>query len=94
MEYAILTDHWVSILRQIKDEAGHSAWQTEHLAKDILRYIRYTRFRQFALFTQRRGEEYERFIEKMVEKYPLEDVNAIIDNEEFWKTTLELASEY
>ncbi len=94
MEYAIITDHWVSILRQIKDEVRDSARQMEHLAKDILRHIRYTRFRQFALFTQRRGEEYEAFIEKMVEKHPLERVNAIIDNEEFWKTTLELASEY
>ena len=96
MEYAIITDHWTTIVRRVKDQAADiSSRQIETLAKDILRHIRRTRFRQYALFTQKRGEEYETFIEKMVEKYPLELVKSLVeDSEEFWETTLELASEY
>jgi len=91
MEYSLVSDHWTSLLREIKDETKQR-YKTESLANDILRYIRYTRFRQYNLFTQRRGEEYEKLIAILEESYPKELIERIIQDEEFWKTTLEFGA--
>ena len=91
MDYALVADHWSQIVRDLKD-ASKNAYDTEKLAQDILRYTRYTRFRQYNLFTQKRGEEFEKMMEILAEKHTLQPVQDMIADEDFWTITLELAS--
>jgi hypothetical protein len=72
----------------MKDEGD--PYQTERLAKDILRVIRNARFRQGLLFKQKRGEEYELFVEKLNREYDPELVKQTLDNDEFWEACFSL----
>jgi hypothetical protein len=72
----------------MKDEGD--PYQTERLAKDILRVIRNARFRQGLLFKQKRGEEYELFVEKLNTDYDAELVKQTLDNDEFWEACFSL----
>jgi hypothetical protein len=72
----------------MKDEGD--PYKTEQLAKDILRVIRNTRFRQALLFKQKRGEEYELFLEKLNKDYDPELVKQTLDNDEFWEACFSL----
>jgi hypothetical protein len=88
MEYLLVSDHWSSLLRHIKDETGQR-YKTENLANDILRYIRYHRFRQYNLFIQRRGEEYEKLMEDLLKNYEKELVDKLVLDDQFWNLTIE-----
>jgi SOS response regulatory protein OraA/RecX len=97
MEYYLLMDYWAQQVRDFKDsekEHGIDAYETESMARTILDYIRYTRFRQWNLFAQRRGEEYEKLIEKLVERgFDPTSVERFVEEEERWKTTLEMGAQ-
>lgn len=93
IELYILKDEWASIVRRLK-ESEKDAYTTELLARAILRHIEdpTIRIRQYNLFTQRRGEDYEKMLAKLEDMgFELEHIQRIIDDEDFWKTTLELA---
>jgi hypothetical protein len=93
MDYYLKLDHWGAIVRTMKDaekEFEIPAYTTELLAKDILRVIRVTRFRQGVLFKDHRGEEYEEFIEKLNSTYNPDAVKRAVDNEEFWEACFSL----
>jgi hypothetical protein len=91
MDYSLASDHWAQVVRDLKDSSTNP-YETERLAQDILRYARYTRFRQYALFSQKRGEEFEKMMEKLAEKYKLEEIQRVISDEDFWTITLEVSS--
>lgn len=97
MESYLKTEHWVSLLRDIKDKEktfGHSGYQIERIAKDILDFASYTRIRQYNLFTQKRGQDFEAMMAKLESKeYDMGIVQRMIEDEEFWKTTLDLAED-
>jgi len=88
MDYYLTLEHWSAIVRTMKDEGD--PYQTERLAKDILRVIRNARFRQGLLFKQKRGEEYELFVEKLNREYDPELVKQTLDNDEFWEACFSL----
>jgi hypothetical protein len=88
MDYYLTLEHWSAIVRTMKDEGD--PYQTERLAKDILRVIRNARFRQALLFKQKRGEEYELFLEKLNTEYDPELVKQTLDNDEFWEACFSL----
>jgi len=88
MDYYLTLEHWSAIVRTMKDEGD--PYQTERLAKDILRVIRNARFRQGLLFKQKRGEEYELFVEKLTTDYDPELVKHTLDNDEFWEACFSL----
>jgi hypothetical protein len=93
MDHYLTLDYWASIVRMMKDserEFDIPAYTTEQLAKDILRVIRNTRFRQAALFKEHRGEEYEMFIESLNSNYNAEAVKRAVENEEFWEACFSL----
>jgi methylase of polypeptide subunit release factors len=93
MDYYLTLDHWSSIVRQLKDdEREHDilAQATSDLAKDILLVIRSTRFKQGVLFKQKRGEEYEKFVEKLNDTYDHGAVKRILSNDEFWEVSFSL----
>jgi|Laugresp1bdmlbsn_1035097.scaffolds.fasta_scaffold30588_2 hypothetical protein len=97
MNHYLKLDNWASIVRDLKDSEkifGHEAYHTERICREILNYIRYTRLRQFTLFSQKRGEEYERLLAKL-QSYGFDSgsIMRIVENEQFWGMTLELGQE-
>ena len=96
MDYFLTLELWTSIVRKIKDEEEQEydvpAYRTGQLAKEILTFIRTARFRQGILFREKRGEEYERFVEKLKILYDSESVKRILDNDEFWEACFSLRS--
>jgi hypothetical protein len=93
MEYYLLQEHWSSLVRKFKDEE-ESKYDAEKLAMFILDYIRYTRIRQYNLFTQKRGEELERMMISIEQAgFSLDMARRYIEDDERWQTTLELADQ-
>lgn len=97
MEYFAIMDLWVQHVRDFKDaesRLGIENYSSEQLARAILRYIRTTRIRQWILFTQRRGDEFDHMIELLVEKgYELAAIRRFVDNEDLWTITLEFGEQ-
>ncbi len=91
MEYYLLQEHWSSIVRKFKDQEADK-YEAEKLALFILDYIRYTRMRQYNLFTQKRGEDFERMVDQaMKAEFPEDMLRRYVEDDERWQTTLELA---
>lgn len=96
MERYLLKDYWAQIVRNFKDsereDYGRSNRDTEELAKAILNYMIWTRIRQYTLFQQRRGEEYDRLLATLeAGGHDMEAAMRMILDDEFWNTTLRLA---
>ena len=95
MDYYLLQDNWSSLVRDMKDTErvfGIESYQTEQLAREILRYATITRIRQYNLFVQKRGEDFEKLRTKLVEKgFDEGAIDRAFENEDFWKVTLELS---
>jgi hypothetical protein len=97
MEYYILLEHWASLVRKFKDEEAPNGYDAGKLSDVLLDYIRYDtnglrRFRQYNLFTQKRGEEFEKMFD-FVERSELsvDMARRFIEDDERWKTLLEVA---
>lgn len=93
MDYYLTMEHWSEIVRSMKDEERNnniSAQRTSDLAKDILHYVRSARLRQGVLFKQKRGEEYEAFVEGLQQEYDPPAVLRALDNDEFWEACFSL----
>lgn len=94
MDYYLLMNHWAELVRDFKDtekENGVDAYDTEMMSRTILDFIRYTRIRQWTLFSQRRGEEFEKMLALLEEKgYELTSAQRFLENEDLWKATLEM----
>jgi hypothetical protein len=98
MERYLLKDHWAQLVNEFKDaeriEHDQDGYATEQLSLDILDHLRITRFRQWTLFVQRRGEEFEMFMAKLEKRGHNPDaVKRFLDDENLWKTTIELATQ-
>lgn len=97
MDGYILLDYWGQLVQDFKDsertyDIDH--YETEDMARQILSYIRFTRFRQWTLFVQKRGEEFEKMIEKLRKlSFDAKAIERFLENEELWKITLELGAQ-
>ena len=95
MDYYLMQDHWSSIVRNMKDAErvfGIDTYQTEKLAREILRYATTMRIRQYNLFVQQRGEDFEKLRTKLTDMgFDEGAIQRSFENEEFWKVTLELS---
>lgn len=94
MDYYLAMDQWATIVRDFKDDEkahGMEPRESEQLALKILDFIRYTRIRQWPLFVQKRGQEYERMVEGLVESgFKPEAIQRFVESEERWTATLEM----
>ena len=91
MEGYLAIEEWSSLVRQFKDAEkayGMRPYDTEQLCRDVLRHLQYTRIRQYNLFTQQRGEEFERLVASLEGTYSPAAVQRFLQNEDLWKTTL------
>lgn len=98
MQRYLLKDHWAQLVNQFKDdereEYGLDGYATEQMSLDILDHIRITRFRQWTLFVQKRGEEFEQMMLKLEKRgHDPEAIKRFLDDEDLWKTTIELATQ-
>ena len=89
--------HWGSLVNDFKDSEKNyerRAYDSEQLARAILDYSRFTRFRQWTLYTQKRGKEFEDLMDRLEKQgHPEDAVKRFLEEEELWTTTLELAAE-
>lgn len=87
-------DHWATLVRDFKDSEKEHAIEprdSEQLALAIVDFIRYTRIRQWNLFIQKRGEEYEAMVGRLVDRgFMPEAIQRFVEEEERWKVTLEM----
>lgn len=94
MEHRLLLDHWSKLVRAFKD--GEKEYEieprdSELLALAILDHIQWTRIRQWNLFVQQRGEDFDKMIEKLKQRnFEDEHIRRFLENEELWKVTLEM----
>lgn len=97
MQYYALQNHWGSLVRNFKDEEkqyDRAPYDTDQLALAILDYIRYTSIRQYKLFQQKRGEEFERMMTSLEKReHNAEAIKRYLDDDDLWTTTLELAEQ-
>jgi hypothetical protein len=98
MERYLLKDHWAQHVNEFKDSERTAydleGYAAEQIAVDIIDHIRVTRFRQLTLFVQKRGEEFEQMMAKMEKRgHDVEATKRFLDNEDLWKTTIELATQ-
>lgn len=94
MNYYLLQEHWSSIVRRFKDEEQEDRRGAEDTALFILNYIRYTPLRQYTLFTQKRGEEFERMMDQAERRgHSVEVIRRFLYDDERWQTTLEFADQ-
>lgn len=94
MDYYLLLNHWAALVRNFKDhekEFGIEPRDSEQLLQHALDWIRYTRIRQWNLFQQRRGEDYDLFVQHLTERgFTPQAIQRFAEEEALWKTTLEM----
>lgn len=94
MEYYLLLNHWASLVRNFKDrekDFGIEPRDSEQLLQQALNWIRYTRIRQWNLFQQQRGEDYDLFVQHLTERgFTPTAIQRFAEDEDLWKTTLEM----
>lgn len=94
MDYYLLQEQWASLVRQFKDSERQDSYQAEQVALFVLDYIRYTRMRSYNLFTQKRGEDFERMLEIGEQKgHSIDMIRRFMEDDDRWNTTLELAEQ-
>jgi hypothetical protein len=97
MDRYLLLDHWARLVNDFKDSEkayDQDGYASEQLARAILDYSRFTRFRQWTLYTQQRGKEFEDLMVRLEKDgHSLEAAKRFLGEEELWKTTIELAAQ-
>lgn len=93
---SLLHDHWAQLVRDFKD--SEKAYDieprdSELLAMAIVDWIQVTPIRQWNLFVQKRGEEFEKLMAKLEAKgFDAGAIQRYLGEDELWKVTLELGS--
>ena len=95
MNSLLLVEHWASLVRDAKDAEkvhGINPRDTERLLELMTDFARYTRFRQYNLFTQQRGEEFELLLKKIETRgFSVDAAKRLLQDETLWSTLLEVA---
>jgi hypothetical protein len=93
---SLLLDHWAQLVRDFKD--SEKAYdipprQSELLALAIVDWIQLTPIRQWNLFSQKRGEDFDRLKATLEEKgFDSAAVQRYLESEDVWSVTLELGA--
>jgi hypothetical protein len=92
-----LVDHWAQLVRDFKDREKTYEIEprdSELLAMAIVDWIQTTPIRQWNLFVQKRGEDFDKLMAKLEAKgFDQQAVERFLDDEELWRVTLELGSQ-
>jgi hypothetical protein len=94
MDVYLLQEHWATLVRKFKDVERQDPNGAERMTNDMLDYVRYVNIRQYKLFQQKRGEEFERmFLYLGKREHDVEMVKRFIEDDDHWHTLLELAEQ-
>ena len=90
----ILLDHWAHLVRDFKDSEkayGSEPRDSELLAMAIVDFIQVTPIRQWNLFSQKRGEDFDTLMRNLEAKgFDSDAIQRYLAEEDLWKVTLEL----
>jgi hypothetical protein len=93
---SLLLDHWAQLVRDFKDREKQydiEPRDSELLAMAIVDWIQVTPIRQWNLFIQKRGEDFDKFRAKLEAKgFDDQAVQRFLEGDELWKVSLELGS--
>ena len=93
---SLLLDHWAQLVRDFKDrEKAYDIEprDSELLAMAIVDWIQVTPIRQWNLFVQKRGEDFDKLRAKLEAKgFDDQAVQRFLEEDELWKVSLELGS--
>ena len=93
---SLLLDHWASLVREFKD--SEKAYDIEPRRSElpviaIVDWIQVTPIRQWNLFVQKRGEDFDKLMAKLETKgFDSQAVQRYLEEEELWKVSLELGA--
>ena len=90
----ITMEQWYAKVRNFKDES-ESSYITQAFARtvfmDVARFLRYMSKDRKLKFKQRLGPEFEQWVSDLSDLYPEVMVKEMLEDDEFWKLTIELA---
>jgi hypothetical protein len=93
---SLLLDHWAQLVRDFKDSEKQydiEPRDSELLAMAVVDWIQVTPIRQWNLFVQKRGEDFEKLMAKLEAKgFDDQAVQRFLEGDELWKVSLELGS--
>ena len=93
---SLLLDHWAQLVRDFKDSEKQYEIEprdSELLAMAIVDWIQVTPIRQWNLFVQKRGEDFDKLRAKLEAKgFDDQAVQRFLEEDELWKVSLELGS--
>jgi len=93
---SLLLDHWAQLVRDFKDSEKQydiEPRDSELLAMAIVDWIQVTPIRQWNLFVQKRGEDFDKLRAKLEAKgFDDQAVQRFLEGDELWKVSLELGS--
>lgn len=93
---SLLLDHWAQLVRDFKDREKAfdiEPRDSELLAMAIVDWIQVTPIRQWNLFVQKRGEDFDKLMAKLEAKgFDDQAVQRFLEEDELWKVSLELGS--
>jgi hypothetical protein len=93
---SLLLDHWAQLVRDFKDSEKQydiEPRDSELLAMAIVDWIQVTPIRQWNLFIQKRGEDFDKLMAKLEAKgFDDQAVQRFLETDELWKVSLELGS--
>lgn len=93
---SLLMDHWAQLVRDFKDREKTydiEPRDSELLAMAIVDWIQVTPIRQWNLFVQKRGEDFDKLMAKLETKgFDSGAIQRYLEEEELWRVSLELGS--
>lgn len=93
---SLLMDHWAQLVRDFKDREKSydiEPRDSELLAMAIVDWIQVTPIRQWNLFVQKRGEDFDKLMANLEAKgFDSGAIQRYLEEEELWRVTLELGA--
>ena len=87
-------EQWYSKVRDFKDESESPyivQTFTRTVFMDVVRFLKYMPKERKVKFKQRLGPEFEQWFSELSDLYPEIMVKEIIEDDDFWKLTLDIA---
>jgi hypothetical protein len=83
-------DKWYTIVGNMRDESEDS-YKTQQFTYQVYRELRSAKIKDKGKFKNRMGPEFEQWASRLSEIYPIDLVNEILSDDEFWLETLLVA---
>ena len=82
-------EEWYSMVRTMMDES-ENAYLTKMFTYDVFQQLKRAKVKDKGKFKNRMGPEFESWVASLLEEYPKPLVETILNDDEFWVSTLSL----